>query len=190
MTEEEQRELLKEWIPWLRKVATQMCRHFPQFYEDMMQEGWIAVWKAANEDRSDKTAPLNYWIKRCSMNRMKQMYNFWTAQCRDSRKNNLLDTVALWDTWGGTAHDDGREYDDSLWAALDVRLDAVEWAYHEGEIAQAVDRLPRSQRQYIIRKFWYCWDPTALDIYFDNARSTWNKAKRNLRKELAHLGAE
>ncbi len=182
MHETEERELLKQWRPWLTKVAAGMCQRFPDRLDDMRQEGWIAVWKAANEDRTGRTVPLDYWIKRCALNRMKQVYNMWTAQCRDARRTDLLDSVAMWNT-SDTA-------DEHLWAHFDTDLMAVLEAYHNGDIARAVNELPYRQRQYVIRKFWHNWSPTALDIYFDSARNTWRAAKINLKKELAHLGAE
>lgn len=174
-------ELLLYFRPWLRLVVMRFPQMMPSRNEDLAQEGWIAIWRSiqvlkdkAIEDRPDD---IELWLKRCAVNRMTNVVNSWKAQSRDVYNTTFVDFNTEWD-------------DGASWAAhlaLTTDLGDVEVAYHHGEILKAVNRLPRSQRQYVIRKFWYCWAPTSLDLYFTNSRKTWKDAKSALAGELVHL---
>jgi DNA-directed RNA polymerase specialized sigma24 family protein len=165
-------ELLQSFRPWLRTVAAGFPETQPSRVEDLAQEGWIAVWRALNKNKDDR--PLEPFLKQCAINRMRDVFSQWTAASRNMYMINLIDTSPA---------------NDWLWSAFHTDLGGIEEAYHHGEIMQAVNRLPKTQRQYVIRKFWHCWDPTALDLYFTNHRKVWREAKITLSKELAHLGA-
>ena len=105
---------------------------------------------------------------------MRDVFSQWIAASRNIYVTHSVDMTPA---------------NDWLREALRTDLGDIEEAYHHGEIMRAIDRLPRTQRQYVIRKFWYCWNPTALDLYFTNHRKVWREAKTTLSKELAHLGA-
>jgi DNA-directed RNA polymerase specialized sigma24 family protein len=177
----DERGLLLYFRPWLRLVAMRFPQMMPSRNEDLAQEGWIAIWRGIQtlKEKSIDKRPddIELWLKRCATNRMANVVNSWKAQSRDVYNTTFVDFNAEWD-------------DGATWAAhlaLTTDLGDVEIAYHYGEILKAVNRLPRSQRQYVIRKFWYRWAPTSLDLYFTNSRKTWKDAKDTLASELVHL---
>lgn len=165
-------ELLQSFRPWLRTVAAGFPETQPSRVEELAQEGWIAVWRAISKNKDDR--PLEPFLKQCAINRMRDVFSQWTAASRNVYMTHSVDMTPG---------------EINLWEALCTDLGDIEEAYHHGEIMQAVNQLPKAQRQYVIRKFWYCWDPTALDLYFTNHKRVWQEAKSTLSKQLAHLGA-
>jgi DNA-directed RNA polymerase specialized sigma24 family protein len=165
-------ELLQSFRPWLRTVAAGFPETQPSRVEELAQEGWIAVWRAISKNKDSR--PLEPFLKQCAINRMRDVFSQWTAASRNIYVTHSVDMTPA---------------NDWLREALRTDLGDIEEAYHHGEIMRAIDRLPRIQRQYVIRKFWYCWGPTALDLYFTNHRKVWREAKTTLSKELTHLGA-
>jgi DNA-directed RNA polymerase specialized sigma24 family protein len=165
-------ELLQSFRPWLRTVAAGFPETQPSRVEELAQEGWIAVWRAISQNKDGR--PLEPFLKQCAINRMRDVFRQWTAANRNVYMTHSVDMTPG---------------EINLWDVLQTNLGDIEEAYHHGEIMQAVSRLPKAQRQYVIRKFWHCWDPTALDLYFTNHRKVWREAKTTLSKELAHLGA-
>jgi DNA-directed RNA polymerase specialized sigma24 family protein len=184
----DEQELLLSWRPWLRKVAKGMTNRLSLSYvgdiaEDLAQEGWIALWRATKTYDGRGGVELDYWLKRNAHDRMRVVLRFLMAKCRDINRTQLAgDPWAQLDMYSDFSSE-------NAWAALVTDLGDIEMAYHDGEIMAAINRLPRTQRQYVIRKFWHGWDPTALDIYFNNAKYTWRLAKRNLAEQLSHLEA-
>lgn len=184
--ENDDRTLLESFRGWLMTVANRYPPVMPSRVEEIAQEGWIAIWRGAQvlkvRDRDTWPDDVSQWLKRCAVNRMNTIASSWKRRRDDVYMTRLVDFNAA--------------YEDDAWAsylasvALTTDLGEVEWAYHHGEILQAVNRLPRSQKAYVQRRFWNNWAPTALDIYFTNAKETWRSARNNLRRELAYLAEE
>lgn len=166
-------EILRDYLPWLRKVAGNLIGFDDPDLQDLVQEGYIAMWRALKNFQPDK-GTLDYWLKFKASNRMK------TAAIRahehPERKPDELPDDRDWDI-----------------AAPDL-LEAVDIAYHHGEIAAAIDRLTPQQRRYVIARFWlgltgnemrqlgvFAYDPSALWT------SKRNGARLKLQRELAHL---
>lgn len=169
----EERELLLSYRPWLRTVAAGFPETHPSRVEDLAQEGWVAIWRAISKDKGGR--PAAPFLKQCAINRMRDVFSEWTAQRRNVYSTHVVDMYL------NSA---------DVWAMLSTDLGEAEWAYHHGEIMAVINRLPAAQKQYVIRRFWHGWTPKTLGIYFDSPYRTWQVAKENLAKELAHLGAE
>lgn len=172
MTEAEERELLARYRPWLRVVAANLLiGRPPHLADDLAAEGWVAMWRALHEDRkTDKKAPLDWWLKRQAKLRMTRMVRDWFEPMK--QRQHL---------WAG----DVTDYTD-----LPALLPAIEMAYHHGEIYQALGTLTPREREYVVMR--YLLDRSTADVknHFGYTPSTlWRTAKIKLAKELAHLGA-
>lgn len=175
MTEVEERDILLAYRPWLRVTARELCLYYlghARDAEELAQEGWISLWRALRKD--DGSTPQSYWLKRCARSGMLHVLKAWIAQKRDVRKCAPVDTTPG---------------EINMWTQLEAApaLTEIEQAYHDGEIRQAIERLPRAQRSYIERRFWHGWTIKALDIYFGNSHKIWKPAQDILKNELAHL---
>lgn len=181
-------EQLAEYDLWLHKRAWQM-QAVPNDHEDLVQEGRIAMWKALENHDPDKGA-LPSWLTVHAQYRMKEVVTrkTWTgmpprlhgSQSLDHRIVSSLDQL-LEDA-------DGVE---NMLEAADL-MDAAIWAYHQGEVAAALDALTPAQRKYVIARFWMGMQNTDLKIVFGyEPHALWtskkNGARMKLRDRLAHL---
>jgi RNA polymerase sigma factor (sigma-70 family) len=162
-------DILRDYLPWLRVVAGNLIGFENPDVQDLVQEGYIAMWKAIKSFTPDK-GKLDWWLKFKAANRMKTL-----AIRRPLPDDELQD-------W-------------SLDIAAPDLLDQIDIAYHHGEIAAAIDRLTPQQKRYVIARFWlglsgnemqqlgvFTYDPSAL---WNSKR---NGARWKLQEDLAHLG--
>jgi DNA-directed RNA polymerase specialized sigma24 family protein len=160
-------ELLKSYRPWLRTVASRMARQYPDRWEELSQEGWIAIWQASKKNQDA------LWLKVAAINKMRSVVDYWIAQMRDVRK-----TICT-------------SEDDPLWEGLTVDLGDIALAYHHGEISAAIDSLSPGEQKYVFLKYWGGLTDTEMKEYFGYRPKTIGiAARQKLIKELAHLGAE
>lgn len=161
-------EILREYLPWLRVVAGNLAGFDSPDLQDLVQEGYIAMWRALRSFSPD-SGVLDFWLKFKASNRMKTIAG---------RRKSPDAELPAW----------------SLDIAAPDLLEKIDIAYHHGEIAQAIDRLSPAQRRYVIARFWlglsgnemrelgvFAYDPSALWT------SQRNGARWKLQKELAHL---
>lgn len=178
MTDEEQRALLQEWRPWIRRVASNMSNSHPSRIEELAQEGWIALWQAS------KTRTDTSWLKKAAMNRMLSTRRDWLAQCRDFRRTVPLGLPMV------TKDIEGYE-DDSLWAGLTCELGDIELAYHHGEIMHALSTLTPGERKYIYYKYWLGkTDTDMIEVFGYRPKTIGASAYSKLRNKLSHLRSE
>lgn len=78
---------------------------------------------------------------------------------------------------------------EGLLEAADI-ADSVMWAYHQGEIAQALSNLSLAQRKYVYLRFWRgCQTKELKEAFGYEPHALWTKgAKPKLRRALVHLG--
>lgn len=158
--------LLGTYRPWLRVVAAGMTT--PDRAEDLASEGWIELWRASRS--YDGTAPLDWWLKHKAHRRMV------TVVDRDWRTVKATQHVAV-------------ESEHAVWEQLRVELPAVELAYHRGQIAAALDRLTRREREYVVARFWGGLNYPELTAHFGyQPQGLWRTARPKLAAALAHLG--
>ena len=161
-------ELLKDYLPWLRKVAGSMIGFGDPWVDDLVQEGYIAMWRAIRSYNPAKGV-LDYWLKFNGSNRIRLLVG---------RRRLPDEELPDW----------------SLDIAAPDLLEQMEIAYHHGEIAQAIDNLSPQQKKYVIARFWLGLtgnEMVALGVFTYDPSALWN-SKRNgarwkLEKELAHL---
>ena len=181
-------EILRPYLPWLRTVAGNLLGFDSPGIQDLMQEGYIEMWKALKRYDA-KAGPLDYWLKFKASNRMKTIAI--RAHDHPEREPAYLDEPVYSDPAATVSLGDLIE---DLGAS--ELLDKIDIAYHHGEIAAAIDRLSPQQKRYVIARFWlgltgnemiqlgvFGYDPSAL---WNSPR---NGARLKLRQELAHLAS-
>lgn len=167
MTEQE---LLLSYRGWLRAVAVDLLSGRPlSRAEDLSAEGWIAIWRALHSTRQvDNPAPLDWWLKRQALLRMRQCVRDWFVPMKE-RQHLLVDDVA------------------SV-VELPATLTALEMAYHQGEIYAALDALTPREREYAVMRFWGGATPAALTAHFGyHPAGLWRTARPKLALSLSHL---
>jgi len=142
--------------------------------DDLMQEGWIAIWRAVPNHNPDK-GPLDKWL--CDKAQWAML-----AKIREWQGNKHT----FYDSFG-----DMTAFTEVELVEATEALERVEIAYHRGEILQAISSLTPKQREYIIMKFWFGLTFTEIVEQIGyNPASVHRLSMNKLRKELAHLGAE
>lgn len=172
--------LLKELRPWVIVVSRKFFRavnnQLGTSMDDLRQEMWVGMWKAAGN--WDGRGTVEGWMKQ---NAIWVAYNFVKA------KGIKEFTVTT---------DDGEE---SLFLNVEYvdDLEEVYSAYHAGEIQRALEVLTPKQREYVIRRFWWGQRNEELKEIMNsqNPVSSYWAAKKygardRLAKELAHLKEE
>ncbi len=183
-------QVIPQYRAWLTKVATGFLSPTHESLDDLIQEGYIAMWRACGSFDPD-SGPADYWLKRSATRRMLTVLqrNHWTGQ--DQRFNG---------GHGGSQPEQPVLSFDVLSAALDnpfdvedvlvtLRLDDAAWAYHEGEIMAALASLTERERRYVVARFWGDLTNPQLVPVMDmpNPANLWKTAKPKLREKLAHL---
>lgn len=75
---------LQQYTGWLYTVARNMTS--THLYDDLVQEGYIAMWRALGTYNPDKGA-LDYWLKRAAINRMRSVISGETMTTNLERKD-------------------------------------------------------------------------------------------------------
>lgn len=181
-------QILPKYRKWLYAVARDICGPaFAQHHEDVAQEGYIAMWRAVGTFDPDLGAAPSY-LTHAAMMRMTDVarrgFKTWTGRdpMRGSRDVSVATSVERLR--------EGREDFDVEDVLSALMLDHAAFAYHEGEISAALDRLTERERRYVYARFWYDMPVAEIDAMFGvRSLSIWNTAKPKLREDLAHLVA-
>jgi RNA polymerase sigma factor (sigma-70 family) len=187
MTLDEQQELLLSWRPWLRKVAQRMTVRLTRSghgdrSEDLAQEGWIALWQATKTYDGRDGVPFDYWLQRCAHDRMRVVLRLWMAKCRDVNITELggnpWEQISNWSELSS----------ENAWVSLLTNLGDVEFAYHHGEIAQAMACLTPRQREYVYLRYCRGYTSPELTAHFGYPPKTLGvRARECLAAKLPHL---
>ena len=175
-------EILRDYLPWIRVVAGNLIGFDSPDLQDLVQEGYIAMWHALRSFDGVK-GPLDYWLKFKGRSRMKTV----SIRAHEHPEREPLDLCA---PCGGG--------DDTLADLIhgpDI-IEQTELAYHHGEIAVAVSQLSPQQRRYVIARFWLGLsgnEMVTLGVFAYDPSSLWN-CKRNgarwkLQSALGHLAS-
>lgn len=177
-------EILGAFTGWLVHVAREIG--FSQDWDDLIQEGRIAMWKAL--DTYDGKGALPKWLTFCARKRMLDIAQRKKPTFRDpsltNRGHREPPRTAVYSL--------ERHQDDSLdeegWNLADLdateRLAGVEWAYHQGHILNALERLSPEQRHYVVMRFWGGIEPRGPRPHGEAARRSWREAPAT-QEELA-----
>lgn len=168
MTEDEERDLLAHYRPWLRGVARRVLDGRPGA-EDLAQEMWIAMWRALHApSRTDRPAPQDWWLKHVATQRMSQCLRDWHDPVKQRQHVYTGDVVEVIDP--------------------PVELGALELAYHQGDIHAALENLSPREQEYVLARFWAGMGPAQLTAHFGyKPHGLWRTARPKLATALAHL---
>lgn len=151
--DEEIEKILPDYRRWLYKMANEYAASRPALIDDLVQEGYVAMWRALPK-YDPAQGHLPSFLTFCARSRMIDVLRrgTWTGK-PEMRGSRSVDEVA---------HVDEFDDPDVLLGGVGA-LEGVEIAYHDGEIAAAIDALPEAQRRHVIGRFWLGLDPTSRD---------------------------
>lgn len=147
--------VLPDYHRWLHKVAYDMLPMNSPDHDDLVNEGYIAMWRAFDTfDASRGSLPS--WLTGAARLRMGDVARgkgqwFGHEPVRGHREVEHTSLDAMVDVGG--------DFLETL-LGVDV-LDGVESAYHHGEIAQAIAALSPMQREYVYARFYLGIDPSS-----------------------------
>lgn len=196
MADVDRNQLIAAIIPgytgWLRTVAHGILGTQYEALDDLVQEGFIAMWRAV-ETLDPERSPADYWLKRAARQRMVTVVQHdmrWTG-LPDRRngghervvgRNRPISLTEIIDR-----HDD---WFSPIDRAAEYALEGALWAYHDGDLARALDGLSVREREYVFRRFWQDWQGPQLDAHFQTtSNNIWRSAKPKLREALVNLVA-
>jgi len=147
--------VLQDYRRWLHAAAYRFRAPGSPDHDDLVQEGYIAMWRALST-YNPSCGALPSWLTRAAEMRMTDLvygHGQWTGRPQ-TRGSRSVEADSLDAEIGGLDGDapPALGVDDSL----DER---VVWAYHEGEIAAALDTLSPAQRRYVLARFWCGLNP-------------------------------
>lgn len=160
----------------LRPFLWSMARHYTDdFYkaQDLAQEGWIAAWRAFQKDPREN--PLAF-AKQAAKWQMTRCVNDvrWTTNAGVRGPHTALRPVPI----------DSTSVD---WERLVEEFDVVV-AYHDNEIARAIDGLSDIEKKYVQLRFWGGLNSPELREHFGyEVSKVWTRTKGKLADRLAHL---
>lgn len=182
-------DILKPYRGWLYARAITLLYPTHEDLDDLVQEGWIAMWQALSVYDPERGA-LPSWLTTHAKYRMLDVVKDWSwtgkLPVRDGR-NPVRRPELL-------SLDDERVSGDTVPdpEAEDL-MDSVELAYHYGEIGRALDELTPRQRQYVVARFWagMTGREMAEELFGYDAQGLWSSAKNGARlklvRKLEHL---
>lgn len=182
-------QVIPEYRSWLRKVAAGMLSPDHEALDDLVQEGYIAMWRACASYDEDGS-PADFWLKSHAHMRMMTCVsrNHWTGQPKRHNGGH-----------GGSQPDKPVLSFDVLNAAVDadydpadvsaaVALEQAVWGYHQGELLQALSALTEREREYVVRRFWGEAQQAELDRFFGcHSPNIWRTARPKLARALERL---
>ena len=164
---------LRNWLAVVAKGMTLGKGNTHADWQDVAQEGWVAAWRAGQSYRpsTDGRGTREGWMK----------YKAEKAMLSVPRGRKYKEQPV--------------EADRGVWDELQAtdNLDAIETAYHSGEILAALAGLTPRQREYLYRRFWLgqTYTEMAKEMNTPNPGTLWIAkkygAKARLTEALAHL---
>lgn len=140
-------ELVANYHNWSHAVAGAMVNASSSLYDDLVQEALIEVWKVAQRKPEGVSAT---YVAKAAKYRMLGIVQGKQMTGADPTPGPKFRPAEHDVDWQDEATTDTFQ---SLLVAADA-LAAVEWAYHQGEIVQALNALPERDRRYVVARFW------------------------------------
>jgi DNA-directed RNA polymerase specialized sigma24 family protein len=177
-------QVVADFEKWAHHRAGQMVTRDHHLYDDLVQEALIEIWRV-HKAKGDPSAVL------LAQKARYRMLNIVTGDrpmvggdSTPGPKSRPTTTNVDW----ANADEVGLEH---LLAAPDA-LEAVDWAYHEGELQAALSALTPEQREYVTLRFWGGLRDVDIEAQTGIGRKVlgnrWTRSiKPILQRELAHL---
>lgn len=157
---------------WLHQVTNRVLGYTDHpDHDDLVQEGRIAMWRAEATHNPDLGAKPS-WITRAAEMRMKDIAwstGRWTG--REATRGRREVESVHWDRLAPQVQDEVHPRTEDI-------AEKAMFAYHHGEIAEAIDSLPAPQRAAVLQ---------FLRTGRAEHRSAWQSAKPRLAEQLSHL---
>lgn len=132
---------------WVRACARRHCSDTARM-DDVVQEGRIALWQTYT-----RSGEISHAI-RDAERRIQQM-SWYSPPPTGSVHEGPRYEPKTFSVQAATTTDEGDEADYLIERlGLVDHLTDVEWAYHRGEIARALEALNPRQRAYVFARFW------------------------------------
>ena len=180
-----QGDTLTGYKPWLYKTAQGLLSPQSQEVDDLVQEGYIAMWRAMKTfDPGNGALPA--WLTSKARWRMTEVVTKgnWSGQpSRQHGRNSAATPAALSldaDRGDGIALAD-------LLPGEEAITDSVLTAYHHGEIYDAIASLTPAQRKYVYARFWHGMTTAEMkaEVFGYDPSALWNSAKNGAKRKLA-----
>jgi len=182
-------ETLRSFYPWLRKTAGNLVGFDDPTLDDLIQEGYVAMWEGVKtyDPAKGPLVPRLQYLARRRMISVAYGHHQWTGH----------EPVRGGQEPPEVSHYDGLE--DS--GIIMPRTPAVDAELPEEAVAEAVRDLPAKQREYVYLRFWVGGGVFGKTAGMNRLREEfpvlsndmlWKRAKETLRndprmKKLAHL---
>lgn len=142
-------EIMQEREGWFRAMAYRFCADASR-REDVAQEGRVAFWNAWKEHDGDLRIAFNTAKQSMQQHAWYPHRNPPTGSVHEGNRYEprTISVQAM------TAQTDTTDtFVESIFGMVDS-LGDVEWAYHAGEIADALASLTEKERAYVYARFW------------------------------------
>lgn len=137
------------FLRWSHDAASKMTHADSLIYDDLVQEAMISIWRTAETKHIRNavylTKTARYRMVDVASGERPMTGGDSTPGPRYRPKETSVD-------WEEISADPGPL--EALLEAADL-LDAVELAYHHGEICEALDGLREDHRRYVVERFWH-----------------------------------
>jgi RNA polymerase sigma factor (sigma-70 family) len=153
-TLEEEGDLLADYDRWLHSVANRLSGPADPRHDDLVQEGRVAMWHALRKHDPSKGS-LPSWLTKAAEMRMKNLAWGKGQPTGHEARRGVVEAKATAST--DEMVEEGVE---ALLGAVQA-LTGVEYAYHHGEIMQAINDLSPMQRRYVYARFWLGIEPSS-----------------------------
>lgn len=179
--------VLGDYDRWLHKVANRYLPWDHPRHDDVVQEGRIAMWRALQVHDPSKGSMAS-WLTTAAERRMKDVAWRDRPTFGHEPHRGAVDAPTL-SVEANTLEE--------LVGAMEA-ITGIEWAYHHGEIMEALNALTPMQRRYIYARFWLNIEPhsavpatvTLRKEQWPELGKThlWKASRARLHRALAHLG--
>lgn len=133
-------EILQQYYPWLRKTAGNLIGFDDPYLDDLIQEGYIAMWKALQSHDPEK-GPL---VPRLMFLARQRMLNVGYGHHRYTGHEAVRGSQ---EAQADLHYDELRDREYAMPATVDE-------PYVEPSLTDALSALPPSQREYVFVRFW------------------------------------
>ena len=184
---------LGDYRSWLLTQAERLLgSHGHPDRDDLVQEGYIAMWRALDTYDEAKGALAGWLTYRARMRMLECIQQRqWTGKPAHRDGRHKVEGPAFIDSLDRELHGD-RDGGQTRVTVADIvagveYLEGTELAYHHGEIMAALEALTPAQRKYVEAKFWHGMSESEIkaEVFGYDAGSLWRSQKNGARLKLA-----